>query len=173
MISKETKQMIAEKHYEDFKEEVMDLISIPELEISNRLISMCNDLYNEEHCDDAFDDAREIIEMIEEKWVHEQFKNISGFNTPEFLSKYETKVQCDLRVKMHGQNEFTRGFEDAVQIWERNFATMSAYQFAEWKLQHQPKCPPDSVTEEYTDEPTPEEEQAWMELAKRIERGDK
>ncbi len=182
MISEATKKMIADKHYNDFKEEMMDLVSIPEMQISDRIIAMCNDMYNEPHCDDAFDDGREIIEIMELKWVHEQFKNISGFNTPEFLSKYETKSVADLRVKMHGDNEYARGFEDAARTWERQFANMSAYEFSEWKLKHrdiivndcpkelQKDCPCDVCT---CQDPTPEEEFAWKEMEKAIKRGDK
>ena len=176
MISEDTKKMIAENHYEDFKEEVMDLISIPELMVSDRIISLCNDMYNEPHSDDGFDDAREIIEIIEEKWVQEQFKNISGFNTPEFLAKYETKEIADLRVKMHGQNEYSRGFEDAVKTWERNFAEMSSYQFSDWKIKHKDiilnELPQDPELDDW-DKPTYEEEQAWKEMEKSVVRGDR
>ncbi len=162
MISKETMNTIAEAHYEDFKEEIMDLTCLPGTQIAERIFEITNGIVNDQHNDEAFDIGRDILEIMECKWVHEQFNNISGFNTPEFLSKYETKTVADLRVKMHGNNEYARGFEDAAKTWERQFANMSAYEFSEWKLKHKD-----------IQDPTPEEEFAWKEMEKAIKRGDK
>ncbi len=178
MFSKELMTEIADAHYEDFKEEIMDLTCLPSTQIAERIFEVTNGMVNGTHRDDAFDAGREILEIMECKWVHEQFNNISGFNTPEFLSKYETKIQTDLRVKLHGDNEYCRGYEDAVQTWEGNFANMSAYEFSEWKLKHKDliKTPASDMQPEldhWIDNPTPEEEQAWKEFANRIKRGDK
>ena len=71
-----------------------------------------------------------------------------------------------------------RGYLDGVDDGKTEagfeFAQMSGYAFSKWKLEIKPPVSdmqPD--LDNWTDEPTAEEEQAWKEMEKSIARGDK
>ena len=172
MFSKESMKTLADAHYEDFKEELMDLTCIPGLQISERIFEITNSMVNDTHNDEAFDAGRDILEMMEIKWVEEQFRNINGYNSKDFISKYEAKAVTDARVKEAYLKNYNAGYNDAVDTWETNFAKMSGYEFAAWKLKR--STPMDQPElDDWSDEPTPEEEFAWKEMEKALNRGDK
>ena len=128
---------------------------------------------------DVMDNRHEFVsEFI--NYIHNQVtikwaRNLGMITKEEAAQKANDQAAEVARsYKLRAERRYLDGVDDGKTEAGFEFAQMSGYAFSKWKLSIQPPVSdmqPD--LDQWTDEPTAEEEQAWKEMEKSIARGDK